>query len=589
MLLKISLYYGRTERQLIVTVRRALDLPPRPDGTARNPYVKLFLLPDRSEKSRRQSAVLIETCKPIWNEPFYYHGLTEAMLMERVLEVTVWDYDQYETNSFMGEVLIDFTIAQLDDQSFLYTLVDMDEENPLRAATDDNDYIGANTYEAYRSGSRQQHLQPAKYTLRRSRTYDRNGGRIEEDWTVNCPSGYLSDHGYSNHMPVQYSHRERRPRSATTMRPLSDVRSYNRNLPPAPWTTDEEDGQQILASHPAQTLGRFTLRNARLPGERLKLEAMQEQQPGYGSDGSETLSIHSAQSLSARRSSRRMAHEDNEQLNMNQQMDDVEEYMEEGAISDPAITKENSAIVTKDRKKSIMTRLIPGRNAPLESKRTGFQRSEEVGVPESLSIPSDYLNSSFMKQTSKESTDSSHSDNWGPILTDGPLGSFVANLGPGQVVGRQVLASPVLGEIQIGIAANRDGIDVEIIRAKNLVVKPGVKVNPAPYVKVYLLEGKQCIAKAKTHAMRRTTAPLFQQHIIFSESPRKKMLQITVRGDYGRMERKTFMGIAQIRLDDLELGVEPVVGWYKLYHSSSLVGTGPTRKDSDASLTEVKQ
>lgn len=33
----------------------------------------------------------------------------------------------------MGEVLIDFTVAQLDDEPFLYTLVDMDEENPLRA------------------------------------------------------------------------------------------------------------------------------------------------------------------------------------------------------------------------------------------------------------------------------------------------------------------------------------------------------------------------------------------------------------------------------------------------------------------------
>ncbi|VDN37454.1 unnamed protein product, partial [Gongylonema pulchrum] len=238
-------------------------------------------------------------------------------------------------------------------------------------------------------------------------------------------------------------------------------------------------------------------------------------------------------------------------------------------------------------------------------KRTGFQRSEEVGVPEGLSVPSDYLQASFIKQTSKESTDSGHSDNWGPILTDGPLGNFVDNLGPGQVVGRQVLASPVLGEIQIGIAAGRAGIDLEIIRAKNLVVKSGVKVNPgdsaapfipafavfsqAPYVKVYLLEGKQCVAKAKTHAVRRTTAPLFQQHIVFSESPRKKMLQITVMGDYGRMERKSFMGIAQIRLDDLELGPEPMIGWYKLYHSSSLACTGPIRKDSDTSLVEMRQ
>lgn len=67
---------------------------------------------------------------------------------------------------------------------------------------------------------------------------------------------------------------------------------------------------------------------------------------------------------------------------------------------------------------------------------------------------------------------------WLPVLADGPLGTFVDNLGPGQVVGRQVLASPVLGEIQIALMAGRSGIDVEIIKAKNLVVKPGVKVCP---------------------------------------------------------------------------------------------------------------
>ncbi|KAJ1362609.1 Rab-3-interacting molecule unc-10 [Parelaphostrongylus tenuis] len=71
-----------------------------------------------------------------------------------------------------------------------------------------------------------------------------------------------------------------------------------------------------------------------------------------------------------------------------------------------------------------------------------------------------------------------HLYSWLPVLPDGPLGTFVDNLGPGQVVGRQVLASPLLGEIQIGIMAGRSGIDVEVIRAKNLVVKPGVKFSP---------------------------------------------------------------------------------------------------------------
>lgn len=59
-------------------------------------------------------------------------------------------------------------------------------------------------------------------------------------------------------------------------------------------------------------------------------------------------------------------------------------------------------------------------------------------------------------------------------------------------------------------------------------------------------------------------------------------------GDYGRMERKSFMGIAQIRLDDLSLGGPNIIeGWYKLFHNTSLAGAASVRKDSDNSLMEM--
>ena len=60
-------------------------------------------------------------------------------------------------------------------------------------------------------------------------------------------------------------------------------------------------------------------------------------------------------------------------------------------------------------------------------------------------------------------------------------------------------------------------------------------------------------------------------------------------GEYSRMERRSFMGIAQIRLDDLELNDRPLFGWYKLFHSSSIAGAAPTRKDSETSLNEMKE
>ena len=68
------------------------------------------------------------------------------------------------------------------------------------------------------------------------------------------------------------------------------------------------------------------------------------------------------------------------------------------------------------------------------------------------------------------------------------------------------------------------------------------------------------------------------------------LFQLTVWGDYGRMDRKVFMGVAQILLDQLNLS-NIVIGWYKLFTSSSLVGhhssTGTlntSRKGSSTSL-----
>lgn len=68
--------------------------------------------------------------------------------------------------------------------------------------------------------------------------------------------------------------------------------------------------------------------------------------------------------------------------------------------------------------------------------------------------------------------------------------------------------------------------------------------------------------------------------------------QVTVWGDYGRLEgRKVFMGVAQIMLDDLNLN-EMVFGWYKLFGTTSLVSGPPSvvlsRRSSATSLDSLK-
>ena len=57
-----------------------------------------------------------------------------------------------------------------------------------------------------------------------------------------------------------------------------------------------------------------------------------------------------------------------------------------------------------------------------------------------------------------------------------------AGLGPGQLVGRQVLGSPVLGDIQLSLCDKRGNLEVEVIRARGLQSKPGSKLLPGSHL-----------------------------------------------------------------------------------------------------------
>ncbi|KAM4599664.1 regulating synaptic membrane exocytosis protein 1 isoform 4-T4 [Fundulus diaphanus] len=204
-----------------------------------------------------------------------------------------------------------------------------------------------------------------------------------------------------------------------------------------------------------------------------------------------------------------------------------------------------------------------------------IQRSVETG----MAVEYPRGGSAMNRQASRESTDgsmNSYSSEGNLIFSGMRLGAdsqfsdFLDGLGPGQLVGRQTLATPAMGDVQIGLMDKKGQLEVEVIRARGLTPKPGSKSLPAPYVKVYLLENGTCKAKKKTKIARKTLEPLYQQHLLFEESPQGKVLQVIVWGDYGRLDHKCFMGVAQILLEELDLS-STVIGWYKLFPPSSLV------------------
>nr|XP_008531420.1 PREDICTED: regulating synaptic membrane exocytosis protein 1-like [Equus przewalskii] len=129
--LSVKLWYDKVGHQLIVNVLQATDLPPRVDGRTRNPYVKMYFLPDRSDKSKRRTKTVKKVLEPKWNQTFVYSHVHRRDFRERMLEITVWDQPrvQEEESEFLGEILIELETALLDDEPHWYKLQTHDESS----------------------------------------------------------------------------------------------------------------------------------------------------------------------------------------------------------------------------------------------------------------------------------------------------------------------------------------------------------------------------------------------------------------------------------------------------------------------------
>ena len=86
----MQLSYSDNDNQLTVTLNQAVDLISREGGQVRNPYAKIYLLPDRTEDSLRRTKTCFKTLNPFWNQSFSFH-VSRNNFSDKELEVTIWD------------------------------------------------------------------------------------------------------------------------------------------------------------------------------------------------------------------------------------------------------------------------------------------------------------------------------------------------------------------------------------------------------------------------------------------------------------------------------------------------------------------
>lgn len=101
---QFSLYFDARKRELRIQVIQCRDLAEAKKQRS-DPYVKTYLLPDKSNHSKRKTAVKKKSLDPIFNETLKYK-IEKADLMGRILNLSVWHHDSLSRNLFMGEVEI---------------------------------------------------------------------------------------------------------------------------------------------------------------------------------------------------------------------------------------------------------------------------------------------------------------------------------------------------------------------------------------------------------------------------------------------------------------------------------------------------
>ncbi|CAJ1049722.1 synaptotagmin-7b isoform X1 [Xyrichtys novacula] len=102
--IQFSVGYSFQDSTLTVKILKGQDLPAKDFSGTSDPFVKLYLLPDK--KHKLETKVKRKNLNPHWNETFLFEGFPYEKVVQRTLYLQVLDYDRFSRNDPIGEVSI---------------------------------------------------------------------------------------------------------------------------------------------------------------------------------------------------------------------------------------------------------------------------------------------------------------------------------------------------------------------------------------------------------------------------------------------------------------------------------------------------
>ncbi|XP_018568241.1 synaptotagmin 1 isoform X2 [Anoplophora glabripennis] len=109
--LQYKLEYDFNQNSFSVTVIQAEDLPALDMGGTSDPYVKVYLLPDKKKKF--ETKVHRKTLNPVFNETFVFKSLPYAEAMNKTLVFAIFDFDRFSKHDQIGEVKVPLCTVDL--------------------------------------------------------------------------------------------------------------------------------------------------------------------------------------------------------------------------------------------------------------------------------------------------------------------------------------------------------------------------------------------------------------------------------------------------------------------------------------------
>ncbi|XP_064625642.1 regulating synaptic membrane exocytosis protein 1-like isoform X2 [Lineus longissimus] len=472
-----------------------------------NPYAMVCLLPDRMKYKSHRTTPKYSAKDAEWHKSYMFRNISENMLTNGTVEVTLWDAISIDESEFLGEVLLDICDVESCDKAVWYDIQDHDENSgPL--------------------------VKP-ETVHQNSPALQRRGCSLEESLSMNTEEDWRQ----------RSTSFEEKSKIGTCTMPMG--KKKRRPLQSSYSDEDDEDQEQLIDTDDVVKPTPDTLSPDYVAGSDIK-----EEKSSFRSRMKRKVS-HAIEKLQG-----------SPNLNDSKRASSIDSNDKTQGIGEGDSVSAHSKSI-----QSVSSQDSANSGSPALWKKTSSRPNlysiDLMAPPSALSQANSV---EALDNIGSDTEDTGCIDCERPA----PEGDDVSTqLGPGQVGPKHSSTEcTVLGDIKLGVIMTKGNLEVHIMSAKGLSTGSNGQA-PDTYVKTYLTDGQKKTQKKKTNIVKCNFDPMYRQKIKYSACDvYQRHIQASIWEKSPGFDKNQCLGEVVISLDKLDLS-KLTSSWYKLYKQSA--------------------